>query len=260
MALGNRLEGKTCIVTGSASGIGRAIAYRFAMEGAFVSVIDIDPTGSKETVETIIAQGGSAIAIESDLSNSQQTQNAIEMSMEKLGYVEILVNNAAIEFVGTIEQTSIEDWERLLAINLKSVFLCSKLIIPYMKKREKGAIVNIASVNGLLGIPKHAAYNASKGGVISLTRQLAVDYGPFGIRVNCICPCTTDTPMVRKPLDEKNADEYLKQQGKYYPLKRIGKPEDIANAALFLASEEASWITDVILPVDGGSSCGKYIE
>ena len=257
MTLGNGLWDKIALVTGAASGIGQAIAYRFAMEGAKVAVIDVNSEGGQETVERILTNSGVAMFLKADVSKSQQVQEAIKATVAEYGGLDILVSNAAIEFVGTIEQTSEEDWQHVVSNNLESVFLCSKFVIPYMKKQGRGVIVNIGSINGLLGVSEHAAYNAAKGGVISLTRQLAVDYGPFGIRVNCICPCTTDTPMVRRSLVKKNLDpdQCLQEWGKHYPLRRVGKPEDIANAVLFLASDEASWITGVILPVDGGNSC-----
>jgi len=255
MVLGSRLHGKTALITGGASGIGQATAYQFAMEGAKVAVVDLDSVGGQKTIENILAKGRSAIFIRSDVSNLKQVRKAIEETVAEFGGFDILVNNAAIEFVGTIERTSEEGWEQVVRNNLKSVFLCSKYAMPHLKTRGGSAIINIGSVNGLLGIPEHAAYNAAKGGVISLTRQLAVDYGRFGVRVNCICPGTTDTPMVRKSIVGHNPEEYFKKLGKHYPLRRAGKPEDIAKAALFLASDEASWITGVILPVDGGCSC-----
>jgi NAD(P)-dependent dehydrogenase (short-subunit alcohol dehydrogenase family) len=251
--MGNRLQGKVALITGAASGIGRAIASRFALEGAKITLVDINSTAGRELVDKITANGSSATFIKADLGNLHQVRNAIDATIARWGSLDILINNAAIEFVGTIEQTSEQDWERIITNDLKSVFLCSKFAIPHMIKRG-GAIINIASTNGLLGVPEHAAYNSAKGGVISLTRQLAVDYGPSNIRVNCICPCTTDTPMVRKSISAADPGQYLKELGKNYPLRRIGKPEDIANAVLFLASDEASWITGVILPVDGGSS------
>jgi NAD(P)-dependent dehydrogenase (short-subunit alcohol dehydrogenase family) len=140
--------------------------------------------------------------------------------------------------------------------NLYSVFLCSQLAMPLLRERAGGVIINIASVNGLLGIPKHAAYNAAKGGVIALTRQLAVDYGPLGIRVNCVCPGEVDTPMGRRKLEPAQVEQQQRAAAMRYPLRRVGKPQDIATAVSFLASDEASWITGVVLPVDGGFSCG----
>lgn len=255
MVFKGRLQGKIALITGGASGIGQATANRFAIEEAKIAVIDLDSIGGQETVEKIHERGGSAFFIKADVSNSKQVRKAIKATIAEFGGLDILVNNAAIEFVGTIEQTSEEEWEHVIQNDLKSIFLCSKFAMPHLKARGGGAIINIGSVNGLLGVPEHAAYNAAKGGVISLTRQLAVDYGSFGIRVNCICPGTTDTPMVRKSIVDRDPEEYLKELGKHYLLRRVGKPEDIANAVLFLASGEASWITGVILPVDGGCSC-----
>lgn len=256
MITGQRFAQKVALVTGAASGIGREIALQLAREGAQVVVADIDAAGGKDTVGCVISEGGAALFVAADVSERQQVARAMEITVAEYKGLDILINNAAIELEATIEETSESDLTRVTENNFYSVFLCSQMAIPLLRERGGGVIINIASVNGLLGIPKHAAYNAAKGGVIALTRQLAVDYGPLGIRVNCICPGEIDTPMTRKKIGLAQIEQHSKVAAGRCHLRRMGSPQDIANAVLFLASEEASWITGVILPVDGGFSCG----
>jgi dihydroanticapsin dehydrogenase len=251
-----RFAGKVALVTGAASGIGKEIALQSAREEARVVVVDIDATGGKDTVDRIISEGGSALFVAADVSQRQQVAKAMEATVAEYKGLDVLINNAAIELEATIEETGESDLQRIIENNFYSAFLCSQMAIPLFRERGAGAIINIASVNGLLGIPRHAAYNAAKGGVIALTRQLAVDYGPLGIRVNCICPGEVDTPMTRKKIGLAQIEQHLKPAAERCHLKRVGTPQDIANAVMFLASDEASWITGVILPVDGGFSCG----
>jgi len=250
------LQGKVALVTGAASGIGKEIALQFAGEGAQVVVADVDATGGKDTVERVTSGGGTALFVAADVSQREQVAHVMAVTVAEYKGLDVLVNNAAIELEATIEETSESDLERVVQNNLCSVFLCSQLAMPLLRKRAGGVIINIASVNGLLGIPKHAAYNAAKGGVIALTRQLAIDYGPLGIRVNCVCPGEVDTPMGRRKLELAQVEQQQRAAAMRYPLRRVGKPQDIANAVTFLASDEASWITGVVLPVDGGFSCG----
>jgi len=251
-----RFAGKVALVTGAASGIGKEIALQFAREGAQVVVADVDATGGNDTVERVTSSGGAALFVAADVSQRKHVAHAMAVTVAQYKGLDFLVNNAAIELEATIEETSESDLKRVMQNNLYSVFLCSQLAMPLFRERTGGVIINIASVNGLLGIPKHAAYNAAKGGVIALTRQLAIDYGPLGIRVNCICPGEVDTPMGRRKLEPAQVEQQQRAAAMRYHLRRVGKPEDIANAVTFLASDEASWITGVVLPVDGGFSCG----
>ncbi len=245
-----RLEGKVALITGAGSGIGRAMALLFAAEGAKVAVMDWNRESGEETVRMVQEQGGEALAVHGDVSQEADVEAAVSRTIEAFGRLDVLVNDAAIEFASRATETRLEDWDRVHAINLRGVFLCCKRAIAHMEGQGGGVIVNIASVNGLVGVPVHAAYNAAKAGVIGLTRQLAVDYGPANIRVNCVCPTTTDTPMVRGFLTEALRAELAKQ----HPLRRIAQPEDIAYAALYLASDEASCVTGIALPVDAGAT------
>ncbi len=245
-----RLEGKVALITGAGSGIGRSMALLFSAEGAKVAVLDWNRDTGGETLRLVQERGGEAIAIHCDVSQEADVEAAVRQTVDAFGGLDVLVNDAAIEFAARATETRTEDWDRVHAINLRGVFLCCKHAIPRMQGHGGGAIVNIASVNGLVAVPAHAAYNAAKAGVIGLTRQLALDYGPDNIRVNCICPTTTDTPMARASAD----DQALETIAKQHPLRRIARAEDVAYAALYLASDEASCVTGVALPVDGGAT------
>ncbi|MBF8286310.1 MAG: short-chain dehydrogenase/reductase [Dehalococcoidia bacterium] len=244
-----RLEGKTAFVTGSASGIGRAIATVFAREGACVTVADVNEEGGNETVRLIAAEGSTAKFIRTDVTSEDNVREAIETTAGVSGRLDVLVNNAGIVHMAGVIDTKVEDWERVLNTNLRGMFFTSKHAIPYMQKQGGGAIVNIASIGSLVGILAHAAYNASKGGVVALSRQMAVDYGPNNIRINCVCPTATDTPLIRNAGAGRRA---LQSIADGHPLRRIAQPEDIAWAVLFLASDEARCITGAVLPVDAG--------
>ncbi|HEU4759297.1 MAG TPA: glucose 1-dehydrogenase [Dehalococcoidia bacterium] len=245
-----RLKGKVAFITGAGSGIGRSMALLFADEGAKVTVLDWNGDAGEETARLVREQAGEAIAIHGDVSQEADVESAVRRTVDTFGRLDVLVNDAAIEFACRATETRAEDWDRVHAINLRGVFLCCKHAIPHMQRRGGGAIVNIASVNGLVAVPAHAAYGAAKAGVIGLTRQLALDYGPDNIRVNCICPTTTDTPMARASAD----DQALEASARLHPLRRIARPEDVAYAALYLASDEAACVTGVALRVDGGAT------
>ena len=244
-----RLEGKTAFITGSASGIGRAIAATFAREGASVIVADVNEDGGKETLDLIASEGGTARFIRTDVTNEDNVRESIEAAVAPTGRIEVLVNDAGIVHMAGVVDTALEDWERVMNVNLRGMFFTCKHAIPYMQKQGGGAIVNIASIGSLVGILAHAAYNASKGGVVALSRQMAVDYGQNNIRVNCVAPTATDTPLIRKAGANSRA---LAAIANGHPLRRISEPQDIAWAALFLASDEARAITGQLLPVDGG--------
>jgi NAD(P)-dependent dehydrogenase (short-subunit alcohol dehydrogenase family) len=244
-----RIEGKTAFVTGAASGIGRATALLFAREGASVTVADLDDEGGTETARLICAEGGSANFIHTDVTREQDVSDAIDATVNGSGRLDVLVNDAGIVHMAGAVDTKQEDWERVLNVNLRGMFFCCKHAVPHMQKQGGGAIVNVASIGSLVGIMAHAAYNASKGGVVALSRQMAVDYGPNNIRVNCVAPTATDTPLIRKAGANSRALQSIAQT---HPLRRIAEPEDIAWAVLFLASDEARCITGTVLPVDAG--------
>jgi NAD(P)-dependent dehydrogenase (short-subunit alcohol dehydrogenase family) len=247
--MGGRLEGKAAFVTGSASGIGRAIALRFAQEGASVAVADMDADGGAETVRQIECTGGTAVFLETDVTREESVKASIAACVDRFDHVDVLVNDAAVVLMAGAIDTSVEDWDRVLNVNLRGGFLCAKHAIPHMIRDGGGAIVNIASISALVGVLAHAAYNASKAGIVGLSRQMAVDYGSSNVRVNCISPTATDTPLIRKA---GASSEALKALASIHPMRRISEPEDIANAALFLASDEARCITGIVLPVDAG--------
>ena len=245
----DRLDGKAAIVTGAASGMGRATALLFAREGARVAVLDCNREGGEETVRLIDEAAGGAIFLAPAVSVEQDVRAAVAASAEEFGRLDVLVNNAGIVLMASAEDTSVEDWDRVQAVNLRGVFLGCKHAIPRMRQQGGGSIVNIGSIAALVAVPAHAAYDAAKAGILGLTRQLAVDYGPENIRVNCICPTSTDTPLVR---GAGANDQALRALAQMHPLRRITEPEDIAHACLFLASDEARCITGIALPVDAG--------
>jgi NAD(P)-dependent dehydrogenase (short-subunit alcohol dehydrogenase family) len=250
-----RLQHTVALVTGSASGIGRATAERFAVEGAAVVVADRNLAGAQDTVRRIDAAGGQALAIDVDVADARAVAAMAEQALAAYGHVDILVNNAGLAQGDDILQIDEATWDLNLRVVLTSVFLCAKALLPQMLARRAGAIVNIASVNGLAGLGEEA-YSAAKAGMINLTRNLAVKYGPSGVRVNCICPGTIRTPSWQARL--ANDPHVFDRLTTWYPLGRIGEPEDIANAALFLVSDDASWITGTTLVVDGGLMAGSY--
>jgi len=249
-----RLGDKVAIVTGAGSGIGRATANLFAKEGAKVVVADIESSLGKETVEEISKNGGTAVQVVADVSKADEVRAMIKTCIANFGKLDILFNNAGIEGPrGLLWKMKEDDWNRVIDVNLKSVFLGCKYAIPHMK-RTKGSIINTASELGLVGSASHPAYSASKGGIIALTRSLALQCAPYGIRVNCICPGATETPLLVRFVGEKQRERELRKVTQEIPLRRLGKPIDIAYAALYLASEESSFVTGSILVVDGGST------
>lgn len=246
-----RLAGKVAVVTGAGSGIGRGIARRFAQEGASVAVVDVNEAGAQETVGAITEASGDAIALQADVSRADEVRGVMEVVSTRWGRLDVLCNNAGIFWAhrGDTLVTEMDEavWDHVLAVNLKSVFLCCKYGIPLMT--GGGAIVNVASIAGLIGRDTAQAYVAAKGGVIALTRTLAVQYAPGGIRANAVLPGRVDTPLV--------ADDYATPEervafARAHPLGRFGTPDDIAGLALYLASDEAAWITGASYVIDGG--------
>jgi NAD(P)-dependent dehydrogenase (short-subunit alcohol dehydrogenase family) len=251
-----RLHGKTALITGAASGIGRAAARLFAAEGAAVTLLDVDRTNGAEVAAAIRREGGTAEFVPCDVSASQQVRSAVAAMQERAGRIDILYNNAGIGYsagitVGTVADISEENWQRVLDVNLKSVFLLSKFVVPIMKRQGSGSIIHTSSIMGLRGVPGAEAYTVSKGGIVALTRAMARDLGRFGIRVNVLCPGSVDTPMIASLTADP---ERVRRESKSIPLGRLGQPEDVARAALFLASDESSFVTGISLVVDGGTS------
>lgn len=251
-----RLRGKTAIVTGAAHGIGRATAILFAREGARVLALDIDEDGGRETSRLLDETGSQSLFVNVDVSDAAGIERVVARASKELGPVTILVNCAGIMPEGTVLTTSETVWNHVLDVNLTSMFLLSRAVIwRLVDAGAHGSIVNIASVQGLRGHPQRIAYATSKHGVIGLTRALAADHAASGIRVNAICPGTIDTPMLQRELDKVPAETReatLQGYRELHPIGQIGRPDDVAYAALFLASDESPFITGIALPVDGG--------
>ncbi len=247
-----KLKDQVAIVTGGAKGIGWGIATVFAKEGAKVVVVDWDEPAGEKTAQEINAGGGEALFIKCDVSNEEQVKAMIEKTLGRFGGVDVLVNNAGIGVYKPLLETSSEDWERAMGVNLRGVFLCSKFALPHMLNKGKGAIVNISSVHSYATVNGVAPYAATKGGVTALTRNMAIDYGP-AVRVNSIAPGWVLTPLIQSIFDSY-PDPAGQQQAveRRQVMKRIGRPEDIGHAAAFLASDEAAFITGTQLFVDGG--------
>ncbi len=252
-----RLSGKVALITGGASGIGRATALLLAREGAAVAVADVDEVGAQTVAQAIVGQGGRAIALHCDVSQAADCQRVVQQTVGELGGLDVLFNNAGIIRRADVLETTEEEWDRVMAVNVKSVFLLSKYAVPVMAQAGGGAIVNTGSGWGLVGGRDAVSYCASKGAVVNMTRAMALDHGAQNIRVNCVCPGDTDTGMLRHEAWQLGAseEEFLAEAADR-PLKRIGKPEDIAQAVLYLASDAASFVTGTALVVDGGGLAG----
>jgi NAD(P)-dependent dehydrogenase (short-subunit alcohol dehydrogenase family) len=250
------LTAKVALITGAASGIGRATALLFAREGASVAITDINQSG-QSVADEIIRNGGRAIFDHADVTQSADCRRVVERTMREFADIHILFNNAGIVRRASVVELSEEDWDRVMAVNVKSIFLMSRQVIPIMVKAGGGSIVNTASGWGLAGGPRAAAYCASKGAVVILTKAMAIDHGPQKIRVNCICPGDTDTNMLRNEAQQlgEREDRFLAESARR-PLGRIGKPEEIAQAALYLASDASAFVTGTALVVDGGGLAG----
>lgn len=242
-----KLQGKVALITGFGSGLGQAIAIMFAKEGAAVAGISKTEAKGLETAAMIEKAGGKALFHAGDVCDSAQLAALVGDTVKRFGGLDILINSAGVRTNGSITEITEEDWDRTLDTNLRAVFVASRLAIPEMKKRGGGVILHIAARSGMLGQAGRAAYCASKGGMVTLTEAMAMDHAKDKIRVNCICPGPTRTPMVDTSTPEK-----LARYKTRVPIGRIGEPEDIAYAAVYLASDEASMVTAAILPVDGG--------
>ena len=248
-----RLAGKVALITGGGTGIGKAIALAFAREGAKVALAGRRLEKLYESAREVKSSGGEALAIACDVSKAGDAKRAVREAAEGFGRLNVLVNNAGILSVSTIEQISEEEWDRLMAINLKGPFLMCRAALPEFRKAGGGAIVNIGSVLGLVAMKDRAAYCASKGGVTILTKAMALDHAQENVRANCICPSIVETELVKNIFAGSEKQEALRQaRMATIPLRRFGQPADVAEMAVFLASDESSWLTGAAIPLDGG--------
>lgn len=252
-----RLQGRVALITGGAQGIGRATALLFAREGAKVALLDKDAAAVEALAKEIGAGGGSALAVKCDISKQDEVKAAVGRATHAFGALHILVNNAGVTLTRPFIDTASEEIDFLVGVNLKGTIFASQAVIPHMIEAGGGAIVHDASNAGLVGRPWQSVYGATKAGIISLTKSMALSLAKDRIRVNCICPGSIDTPMLRGALASSgNFDENWRKTEMVIPMGKIGAPEDIANATLFLASDEAGYITGAALPVDGGRTAG----
>jgi NAD(P)-dependent dehydrogenase (short-subunit alcohol dehydrogenase family) len=254
----NKLDDKIAIVTGGGKGIGRAISLRFANEGAMVAIWEKDLDAAEETSKQINDSGRTAVSIECEISDKNSVSNALKETIDALGKPTHLINNAGIAHVGTATTTTEEDFDRVMSVNTKGLFLCLQAVLPVLVDNGGGVILNLASIASRLGIADRFAYSASKGAALAMTLSVAKDYVDQGIRCNCLCPGRVHTPFVDGFLekyypDKTERSEKFTELSKYQPIGRMGEPEEIASLATFLCSEEASFITGSAYDVDGGT-------
>jgi NAD(P)-dependent dehydrogenase (short-subunit alcohol dehydrogenase family) len=247
-----RLAGKVSLITGGGTGIGRGTALAFAREGAKVAVAGRRLEKLQEVVNEIRAAGGEAIAVACDVSRAADARKTVHKVVETFGRLDVLVNNAGVLSVSTIEEIPEDEWDRLIDANLKGPFLMCRAALPEFRKVGGGAIVNVGSVLGLVAMKKRAAYCASKGGVTLLTKAIAIDHGHENIRANCICPSIVETELVSQLFNTPDGDRVKRERLATIPLGRMGRPADIAELAVYLASDESSWLTGAAIPLDGG--------
>jgi NAD(P)-dependent dehydrogenase (short-subunit alcohol dehydrogenase family) len=258
-----RLAGKVAVVTGGASGIGEASCKRFAAEGAAVVVADRDADGARRVAAAIAGAGGCAVAVEVDVTSEDDVATMAATAAGEFGSIDVLYANAGIAGSGRAGELSLDAWQRVIDVNLTGVWLSCRAVLPQMIANGGGSIINQASVGGLVGVGGIAAYAAAKAGVIGLTRQMAVDYGPDNVRVNAVCPGTVPTPLVRRTYEQGGGfaasvsepidfDTMLERARARFPLGRVGSVDDIANVAVYLASDESAWTTGTAIAVDGG--------
>lgn len=252
-AKSDALKGKVALITGGASGIGRATALLFASEGAAVGILDVNEANGKSAADEIKASGARAFFERTDVTRADDCRRAVERIIRDFGALHTLFNNAGIIRRASVVELSEEDWIRVMDVNVKSMFLLSKFAIPEMARSGGGSIINMGSGWGLAAGPRAAAYCASKGAVVQLTRAMAIDHGPQNIRVNCLCPGDTDTPMLREEARQlgESGGQFLVEAARR-PLRRIGTPEEIARAALYLAGDASKFVTGTTLVIDGG--------
>ena len=253
-----RLKDRAALITGGTSGIGEATAMLFAREGASVAVVGRNVERGDAVADRIRGEGGSAIFVQADVRKAEQCQHAVELTTQAYGRLDVLFNNAGTYVANDTVACSEEEWDDQVDTSLKGTFLMSKFALPHMIEAGVGSIVNCASGWGLVGGAKAVAYCAAKGGMVVMTKAMALDHGRQGIRVNAVCPGDTDTPMEREDAKAKGMswDEYVRWAGEGRPIERIASPDEVARAVLFLASDEASYITGAAVPVDGGGVAG----
>lgn len=249
-----RLAGKVALITGGGTGIGKAIALAFAREGAQVAVAGRREEKLRETLDVMKTQGGEGLAVACDVSNAKDAERAVQETAKQFGRMNVLVNSAGVLHVSTIEVISEGEWDRVMEINLKGPFLMSRAALPEFRKAGGGTVVNIGSVLGLVGMKDRAAYCASKGGLTLLTKAIALDHAHERVRANCICPSIVETELIAGLFATPEGDALRRARIAGIPLGRIGRPEDVAEMAVFLASEESSWLTGAAIPLDGGLS------
>lgn len=254
-----RFADKVAVVTGAGGGIGRATAEAFAAEGASVAVVDLKQALLDEVVPAIQRAGGKAIAVRADVSETEGARRIASETVAAFGGIDVLVNNAAIELYGTVVEMPEDQWDRVVAVNLRGVYLVSRYCIPHIAARGGGAVVHVASVQAFTCLPRSAAYVATKGAVVALTRAMALDHAADGIRVNCVCPGSIETPLLHYAAGQENDPRaaFAQWAGKH-PIGRIGKPEEVANVILFLASDQSSFVTGSPYLVDGALSAAAW--
>ena len=246
-----RMKDKVAVITGAKSGIGLATARRFAVEGAKLVAVDVKDASKK--VRELVEAGGQACFVQADVSSASHVERLVQEALAAYGRVDVLVNNAGVELPKKVTDTTDSEWDRLMDVNLKGVFLCSRAAIPLMQRQGGGVIVNVASELGLVGGSEIAAYCASKGGVVQLTKAMAIDHAAEGIRVNCVCPGPVATPLLEATIAGSfNPEEERRSILNKTLLKRLGRPDEIANVILFVASDESSYMTGSVVVVDGG--------
>ncbi|MEY2450396.1 MAG: hypothetical protein QOH79_3872 [Acidimicrobiaceae bacterium] len=246
------LAGRVALITGAASGQGRAAAVLFASHGALIAVVDVNDEGALETVGLVEQEGGGAVAIHADVSRADDCARMVVETVNAFGRVDVLYNNAAVQMSGRLVECTEDDWDRTMATNLNAVFWACRAAIPVMLDGDGGSIINTASVLGLIGSEGYVAYGAAKAGLVALTRQIAVEYGPK-VRANVIAPGSIDTPRFRKVAEEMDDTEgFLAGLARVIPLQRLGTAEDVAGIALFLASDQSAYVSGAIIPADGG--------